>query len=60
MQAGLQDLIAAMDEGHETSSPPEQARMTVAVTQAILLSAGPGQRPGPTRGTRPEPTTPAR
>jgi UDP-N-acetyl-2-amino-2-deoxyglucuronate dehydrogenase len=45
MQAGLQDLITSMDEGHETSSPPEQARTTVAVIQAILMSVARGNVP---------------
>jgi predicted dehydrogenase len=45
MQAGLQDLVTSMDEGHETSSPPEQARTTVAVTQAILMSVARGNIP---------------
>jgi predicted dehydrogenase len=45
MQAGLQDLITSMDEGRETSSPPEQARTTVAVIQAILMSVARGNVP---------------
>ena len=42
MQAGLQDLIDSMDEGREPASPPESARTTVAVIQAILLSQARG------------------
>jgi len=38
MQAGLQDLITSMDAGLDPASPPESARTTVALTQAILMS----------------------
>ena len=36
------DLITAMDEGRDPASPPESARETVAITQAILLSQARG------------------
>ena len=42
MQAGILDLITAMDEGRDPASPPESARATVAITQAILLSQARG------------------
>jgi predicted dehydrogenase len=42
MQAGVLDLITAMDEGRDPASPPESARETVAITQAILLSQARG------------------
>lgn len=42
MQAGIADLITAMDEGRDPASPPEAARATVAITQAILLSQARG------------------
>ena len=38
MQAGLQDVIDSLDAGREPSSPPESARTTVALIQAILMS----------------------
>jgi predicted dehydrogenase len=42
MQAGILDLLAAMDGLREPASPPESARMTVAVTEAILHSQARG------------------
>lgn len=42
MQAGIADLVTAMDEGRDPASPPESARATVAITQAILLSQARG------------------
>ncbi len=45
MQAGLRDLIDSMDAGHEPASPPEAARTTVAVIQAILMSQARGNVP---------------
>lgn len=45
MQAGLQDLITSMDAGREPASPPESARTTVALTQAILMSQARGNVP---------------
>ena len=42
MQAGILDLLRAMDEGRDPASPPESARATVAITQAILLSQARG------------------
>jgi predicted dehydrogenase len=45
MQAGLQDLITSMDTGRPPASPPETARTTVALTQAILMSQARGNVP---------------
>jgi hypothetical protein len=45
MQAGLQDLITSMDTGRRPASPPETARTTVALTQAILMSQQRGNVP---------------
>lgn len=42
MQAGLLDLINALDTGAPTASPPESARHAVAITQAILHSQARG------------------
>jgi hypothetical protein len=42
MQAGILDLLAAMDGRREQASPPEAARMTVALTEAILQSQARG------------------
>jgi hypothetical protein len=42
MQAGLQDTIDALDTGRPPSSPPESARTTVALIQAILMSQARG------------------
>ncbi len=42
MQAGLQDVIDSLDAGRPTSSPPESARTTVALIQAILMSQARG------------------
>ena len=42
MQAAVLDLITAMDEGRDPASPPEAARQTVAITQAILESQARG------------------
>ena len=42
MQAAILDLVTAMDEGRDPSSPPEAARATVAITQAILESQARG------------------
>ena len=42
MQAGILDLLAAMDGRREPASPPESARMTVALTEAILHSQARG------------------
>ena len=42
MQAAMLDLITAMDEGRDPASPPEAARATVAITQAILESQARG------------------
>lgn len=42
MQAGIADLLTAMDEGRDPASPPESARATVAITQAVLLSQARG------------------
>lgn len=45
MQAGLQDVIDSLDAGRPTSSPPESARTTVALIQAILMSQARGNVP---------------
>lgn len=45
MQAGILDLLAAMDGRREQASPPEAARMTVALTEAILHSQARGNVP---------------
>lgn len=42
MQAGIIDLVRSMDEGRDPASPPETARATVAITQAVLLSQARG------------------
>jgi predicted dehydrogenase len=42
MQAAVNDLVTAMDEGRDPASPPEAARATVAITQAILESQARG------------------
>lgn len=42
MQAAIIDLVSAMDEGRDPASPPEAARATVAITQAILESQARG------------------
>jgi predicted dehydrogenase len=42
MQAAVLDLVTAMDEGRDPASPPEAARTTVAITQAILESQARG------------------
>jgi UDP-N-acetyl-2-amino-2-deoxyglucuronate dehydrogenase len=42
MQAAVLDLLTAMDEGRDPASPPESARATVAITQAILESQARG------------------
>jgi predicted dehydrogenase len=42
MQAAVLDLLTAMDEGRDPASPPEAARQTVAITQAILESQARG------------------
>jgi predicted dehydrogenase len=42
MQAGLQDVIDSLDAGRQPSSPPESARTTVALIQAILMSQARG------------------
>ena len=42
MQAGLQDVVDSLDTGRPPSSPPESARMTVALIQAILMSQARG------------------
>jgi predicted dehydrogenase len=42
MQAAMIDLVQAMDEGRDPASPPEAARIAVALTQAILLSQARG------------------
>lgn len=59
MQAGILDLITSMDAGRDPASPPESARATVAITQAILLSQARGNvivhldelGPAPAHGT---------
>jgi predicted dehydrogenase len=45
MQAALQDLIDSMDAGRQPASPPESARTTVALIQAILMSQARGNVP---------------
>jgi len=45
MQAAVSDLIAALETGRPTQSPPEQARATVAVTLAALASQARGNVP---------------
>jgi predicted dehydrogenase len=45
IQAALLDLIAAVETGRPTASPPETARYAVAITQAILESQAQGNRP---------------
>jgi predicted dehydrogenase len=45
MQAAILDLMGAMDRGDDPLSPPESARQTVALTQAILLSQARGNVP---------------
>ncbi len=45
MQAAVLDLIRVMEHGGETQSPPETARQTVAITDAILLSQARGNVP---------------
>lgn len=42
MEAAVLDLVTAMDEGRDPASPPEAARATVAITQAILESQARG------------------
>jgi hypothetical protein len=42
MQAGLQDVIDSLDTGRPPSSPPESARTTAALVQAILMSQARG------------------
>jgi predicted dehydrogenase len=42
MQAGLRDVIDSLDAGRQPSSPPESARTTVALIQAILMSQARG------------------
>ncbi len=42
MQAAVLDLVTALDEGRDPASPPEAARATVAITQAILESQARG------------------
>jgi hypothetical protein len=42
MQAAVRDLVTAMDEGRDPASPPEAARATVAIIQAILESQARG------------------
>ena len=45
IQAALLDLIAAVETGRPTASPPDSARRTVATTQAILESQAQGNLP---------------
>lgn len=45
VQAGLLDLLATMRGEQEPASPPEAAWMTVAITQAVLLSQSRGNVP---------------
>jgi predicted dehydrogenase len=45
MQSAVLDLIRCMEQGGETQSPPETARQTVALTDAILLSQARGNVP---------------
>lgn len=45
MEAAIRDLIAAHAAGRDPQSPPEVARRTVAVTDAILLSQQRGNIP---------------
>lgn len=42
MQAAILDLVTALDEDRDPASPPEAARATVAITQAILESQARG------------------
>ena len=42
VEQGLQDVIDSLDAGREPSSPPESARTTVALIQAILMSQARG------------------
>ncbi len=60
MQAGLQDLITSLDAGTDPACPPEDARMTVAVTQAILMSQARGNVPVQLSELAPPVHTPAR
>ena len=45
MQAAVVDLIAALETGRPTQSPPEEARKTVALMTAILESQAQGNVP---------------
>lgn len=44
MEAGLRDLINAIETGEPVQSPPREARKTVAVIEAILRSQAAGNR----------------
>jgi predicted dehydrogenase len=44
-QAAWLDLLHALETGEEVQSPPESARQTVALTEAILLSQQRGNVP---------------
>ena len=45
MQAAVVDLIAALERGRPTQSPPEEARKTVALMTAVLESQARGSAP---------------
>jgi len=45
IEAALRELISSVETGRPTASPPESARQTVAITQAILDSQAAGNRP---------------
>ena len=42
MQAGIADLLTALDTGRPVQSPPREARKTVALIEAILASQAGG------------------
>ena len=45
IEAALRELISSVETGRPPASPPESARQTVAITQAILDSQAAGNRP---------------
>jgi predicted dehydrogenase len=50
MQAGILDLLAAIETGREPQSPPREARKTVALIEAILASQASGNTRVPVDG----------
>jgi predicted dehydrogenase len=57
-QAAWLDLFTALDTGRAVQSPPESARQTVALTEAILLSQQRGNVPVRLDELAPRPVTP--